>query len=1107
MSKLFKRFSGITLGLALCFGFSFSCSNKQSSSQMARAASDSLTIDGNATGITGTDESQTISVGGVGFAGKFKQYSTTALWFTNGSGYIYNTTDLGNIISVSISYKSGGSPAAKQYLSVGESAIPSYQSGTAQITVSTGGTTGTFDSSNVSALNSGKGYFNLSISNKNLQATGITVVYEDSGSGGDATKLDTPSPVFDRANKQISWEAIENASSYNLTVDDGTPVEGVTSPYAVSSLTSEVKHKVSVTAIGDGTNYADSNVGSVSFAIFAHAGTENDPYTVDDAKNAIDLNCEINNVYATGVVSQIVTAYDDTHKNVTFDISEDGQTTGLQIRGYRTAGTEGFPIDSADSVQVGDVVTLYGNLTKYQSLYEFTQGNTLVNLVRAGEKELDCIMVSGSLTKTSYLTNEAWDPSGITVTAIYMDESLEDVTSKASWSYNYNSPADMGVTEGTKTLEVYATFKGETEYLTFEVSVEDAGIKDTYHLSGRKYIFEQTSAESNPLYMNIDNAGASDKPAAVSAKGSASIFLFTLVGDDTYTITNLDGTKGLYHPGSGNTVCWGTGGKDYQWKVDDTKVTKTVNNEPVELYGSYNFVGKDSDDKDRYLCVYNGADWRTYGSADAGNRTAMIQVETAKEISGFSVDTTNANKNVLKGTTFDAQAAADAGFVAQIDYTDGTHDPITTGVTWTLETSIVTSEAVLIVSYQNYDDVEITGMNIYAPTMVSLSIDTTTNGVKTSYFVGDNLDVSGVIVKAYDSGNHEYDIEVSQCTFSPENGATLTSENTEVTVRYVNEDNSVATGSYPISVNTFTGYTKVTSEADLTVGDSYVIGVENVNHSSDLMGNISGSIRSRVDASTVMSSDGTKVSENAPTLTGAVVVTLLSDGNGKYAFYDITNNKYIGGHSANSDNAISNYDSLSSAGANAWWEISFANDLMSVTLTGSSRVFAYNIGSPRFATYNSYAANSTTVKSGNAHPILFKLTGSVVEDSVTTFANDWLKMNDDYYAGDNETPECSENYAFLKIAYSELSDAEKNVFQYSDDFAPARARLNNWAAANGQVFTYGNDEPFASLRKTGVSGDVLSADDDSSLVILFVVCTLGAGALSAFYLMKKKKRA
>lgn len=1101
MSKLFKKLSGVSLGLALCFGLSFSCSNKQSSSQMARA-----------TAITGTKvtdytkiESGTNYYIGATVSSTDYLLKLASLDVKTGVAGT-STTDMDD---ATIFTFIGSGASWKLQLSNGNYMTLASSKNNGKVNIQA--EEDTWTASNVSSL------IQLKVNNYLLQKNnGTSLNFGSYASGqknvwllpvstGDSTKLATPSPVYDKTNNQITWADVEHAESYDLVLDGGSVVHNATSPYALGTLEGGITHNVSVTAIGDGTNYTDSSAGTVNFGVLTHSGTSGDPYTVADAKLAIDTNDGVNDVYAKGIVSKIVTAYDSGYQNITFDISDDGTTTSQQLRGYRTVGTEGFPINSEDSVKVGDIVTLRGNLTKDGDVYEFTQGNQLVNLVDPSAKELDCIMVSGSLTKTSYLTNEAWDPSGITVTAIYMDESFEDVTSKATWSYNYDTPADMGVTEGTETLEVYATFKGETEYLTFQVSVEDAGIQDTYHLSGRKYIFEQTSAESDPLYMNIDNAGASAKPAAVSAKGSASIFLFTLVGDDTYTITNLEGTKGLYHPGSGNTVSWGANGKDYQWKVDDTKVTKTVNNEPVELYGSYNFVGKDSDDNNRYLCSYNGSDWRTYGSADAGNRTAMIQVESAKEISGFSVDTTNSNKNVLKGTTFDAQAAADAGFVAQIDYTDGTHDPITTGVTWTLETSIVTSEAVLIVSYQNYDDVEITGMNIYAPTMVSLSIDTTTNGVKTSYFVDDNLDVSGVIVKAYDSGNHEYDIEVSQCTFSPENGAALTSENTEVTVSYVNEDNSIATGSYPISVNVFSGFTKVTSVDDLEVGATYVVGVDTTNPTYRLMGetaDTSGAktYRNAVEASSVMSTDATRVADTTPTLVGASTFTLLKNAEGQYAFYDLGNSKYLTGYTNSGDNHLNDSASFGDA---SWWSISFSSNVMSATLSGTNRVLAYNYNSgndPRFATYGGYSANIS-------HIALFKMNGSAVKDNVVSFANDWLKMNDDYYAGDNETPECSENYAFLKIAYSELSDAEKNVFQYADDFGPARARLNNWATANGETFTYGNETPFEALKKVGFGGDVISAQDDASLIIIFAICSLGAGALSAFYLVKKRKRA
>ena len=199
-------------------------------------------------------------------------------------------------------------------------------------------------------------------------------------------------------------------------------------------------------------------------------------------------------------------------------------------------------------------------------------------------------------------------------------------------------------------------------------------------------------------------------------------------------------------------------------------------------------------------------------------------------------------------------------------------------------------------------------------------------------------------------------------------------------------------------------------------------------------------------------------------------------------------------------NYLTNADSLSD---DAWWNISFVNNSMSINWKGTTRVLGYNENnnSPRIATYKGYTSIIVC-------PALFKMDGSAVKDNVVTFANEWLKMNDDDYSGDISTPNCAENYGLLKIAYGDLNEAEKNVFQYSDDFSAAQARLTAWATANGETFTYGASEPFASLRKTSTLGEnLLGEDKDSTAVILLIVSTIGVSALGAFYLVKKRKRA
>lgn len=115
-------------------------------------------------------------------------------------------------------------------------------------------------------------------------------------------------------------------------------------------------------------------------------GSVNNPYTVAQARAAIDANSGVTGVYATGIVSEIVTAYDSQYGNITYNISADGSTTADQLQAYRGKGKNGADFTSADDIQVGDVVVVYGNLKKYTKdgvdTYEFNQGNELVSLQR-----------------------------------------------------------------------------------------------------------------------------------------------------------------------------------------------------------------------------------------------------------------------------------------------------------------------------------------------------------------------------------------------------------------------------------------------------------------------------------------------------------------------------------------------------------------------------------------------------------------------------------------------------------------------------------------------------------------------------------------------------
>ena len=119
-----------------------------------------------------------------------------------------------------------------------------------------------------------------------------------------------------------------------------------------------------------------------TLCVTEHAGTEADPYSVADARRVIDVMETAEGVYATGIVSEIVTAYNATYGNITYNISIDGTTVADQLQAYRGKGVNGENFSSANDIKVGDEVVVKGNLKKHETTYEFDANNQLVSLKR-----------------------------------------------------------------------------------------------------------------------------------------------------------------------------------------------------------------------------------------------------------------------------------------------------------------------------------------------------------------------------------------------------------------------------------------------------------------------------------------------------------------------------------------------------------------------------------------------------------------------------------------------------------------------------------------------------------------------------------------------------
>ena len=195
-----------------------------------------------------------------------------------------------------------------------------------------------------------------------------------------ATPTFTPAAGSYISAQNVSIACTTEGSVIHYTTDGTNPTAlsaVYSSPIAVSSNTT-----IKAIAVADG--YDNSAVASATYSIFPveHAGTQQDPYTVADARNAIDANIGITSVYATGIVSEIVTPYNSQYGNISYNISADGLTTSDQLQAYRGKSYNGDNFTGAGDIQVGDVVVVYGTLKKYNDTYEFDQNNQLVSLNR-----------------------------------------------------------------------------------------------------------------------------------------------------------------------------------------------------------------------------------------------------------------------------------------------------------------------------------------------------------------------------------------------------------------------------------------------------------------------------------------------------------------------------------------------------------------------------------------------------------------------------------------------------------------------------------------------------------------------------------------------------
>ena len=202
----------------------------------------------------------------------------------------------------------------------------------------------------------------------------VTITWETSGSVTPTCATPTFSPatgVFTSAqNVTISTET-DGATIYYTT--DGTDPTASSTEYT-GAINVSTTTTIKAIAVKDGNN--NSAVATATYTILEHAGTQADPYSVADARIAIDANKGIENVYVTGIVC--TGGSNLSSGSLIYWISDDGTDTD-KLEAYKGKNLNNTNFTATTDVKVGDVVVIYGSLTKYSSTYEFAAGNYLVS--------------------------------------------------------------------------------------------------------------------------------------------------------------------------------------------------------------------------------------------------------------------------------------------------------------------------------------------------------------------------------------------------------------------------------------------------------------------------------------------------------------------------------------------------------------------------------------------------------------------------------------------------------------------------------------------------------------------------------------------------------
>ena len=224
----------------------------------------------------------------------------------------------------------------------------------------------------------------------------------------------------------------------------------------------------------------ESYVASATYNIYPvlHAGTAGDPYTVADARNAIDANTGLTNVYVSGIVCEGGSELSDGAMN--YWISDDGtETNKFEI--YQGTGISGADFSSTSDVKEGDEVVVYGTIKKYSSTYEFQAGSQLTSLTPSTKPLIS--VTPSSLTGFTYGVGSG--PSDAQTFSVEGSNLTENITLSLGVSdYEMSLTSGSGYTNSLTLTQTAGAVSATTIYVRLKSGLAvDASYEGTVTLT------------------------------------------------------------------------------------------------------------------------------------------------------------------------------------------------------------------------------------------------------------------------------------------------------------------------------------------------------------------------------------------------------------------------------------------------------------------------------------------------------------------------------------------------------------------------------------------------------------------------------------------------